>query len=296
MILNSEKFTEKPPFYCHYLAWRLGLWKNEQFFEYFNHLLENAETINGWKGKKRIQNENEFGQFWSFLWELQVAEFLTSFPNLQVNWNVSNGPDLDIQKNSEKLFVECKTVHKSFRLENFIEEVLNQIDKTIRVSHGIFMKFSLSQDNERIILFDSIFRPFLDPAFIENKKIEVQKVSPLIIVENIYPNFFIYLENSDAKLASYELLSKIYSASIPIKYTDVIYNEIINKVKENNLESYHPNLLFVNLVLSKDWQLACGWNNQHNLPQSQNLDNILLTACDIDKPANYNGFKGTMKS
>ena len=292
--LKSEKFTEEPPFYCHYLAWRLGVWKNEQFFEYFNHLLENAETINGWNGKKRIQNENEFGQFWSFLWELQVAEFLTSFPNLQVNWNVSNGPDLHIQKNSEELFVECKTVHKSFGLENFIEEVLNQIDKTIRVSHGIFMKFSLSQDNKRIILFDSIFRPFLDPAFIENKKIEVQKVSPLIIVEYIYPNFFIYLENSDAKPASYELLSKIYSASDPIKYTDVIYKEIINKVKENNLESCHPNLLFVNLVLSKDWQLACGWNNQHNLPQSQNLDNILLTACDIDKPANYNGFKGTI--
>jgi hypothetical protein len=276
------------------LAWRLGVWHNEDSFENFNYLLENAETINGWNGKKRIQNENEFGQFWSFLWELQVAEFLTSFPNLQVNWNVRNGPDLYIQKNSEELFVECKTIHKSFGLEKFIEEVLNQIDKTIRVSHGIFTKFSLSQDNERINLFDSIFRPFLDPAFIENKKIEVQKVSPLIIVENIYPNFFIYLENSDAKPASYELLSKIYSASDPIKYTDVIYNEIINKVKENNLESYHPNLLFVNLVLSKDWQLACGWNNQHNLPQSQNLDNVLLTACDIDKPANYNGFKGTI--
>jgi len=36
--LKSEKFTEKPPFYCHYLAWRLGVWHNEDSFENFNYL------------------------------------------------------------------------------------------------------------------------------------------------------------------------------------------------------------------------------------------------------------------
>jgi len=80
------------------LAWRLGVWHNEHSFEYFNYLLENAETINGWDSKKRIQNQNEFGQFWSFVWELQVAEFLSSLDNKEVKWK-SSGPDFEINFN-----------------------------------------------------------------------------------------------------------------------------------------------------------------------------------------------------
>ena len=294
--LKSEEFTEKPPFYCHYLAWRLCVWYNENRFEYFNHLLENAETIDGWDGKNKIQNQNEFGQFWSFLWELQVAEFLTSFPNLQVNWNIKNGPDLYIQTNSEELFVECKTIHKSFGLENFIEEVLNQIDTAICVSHGLFMKFSLSHDNKRIILLDSIFEPFLDPAFIEKKKLEVQRISPLLVIEDKLPNFYIYLDNSQVENTDYDLSIKLFSAPGPESYTNIMNKEIISKENENNLIFYHPNLLFVNLVLSEDWQLGSKWNEQYSPPRSPNLDNILLTACGIDEPVKYENIVGTINS
>ncbi|KMP10506.1 hypothetical protein UR09_04920, partial [Candidatus Nitromaritima sp. SCGC AAA799-A02] len=34
-----KECSTKPPFYCHYLAWRLGTWQGEDLFEKFDDLL-----------------------------------------------------------------------------------------------------------------------------------------------------------------------------------------------------------------------------------------------------------------
>src|SRR5487761_2403230 len=41
-----------PPYYCHYLAWRLGHWDNPQWVAFFDRLLASADNLPGWKGGK----------------------------------------------------------------------------------------------------------------------------------------------------------------------------------------------------------------------------------------------------
>jgi hypothetical protein len=67
----------KPPYYCHAMAWRLGTWHSEHVFERVEQLLRGASALSGWSGEKGLCSDGDYGAFWSLLWQLQVAEWVT---------------------------------------------------------------------------------------------------------------------------------------------------------------------------------------------------------------------------
>lgn len=174
---DLQNCSNKAPYYCHYLGWRLGTWENEQWFEFFDKLLDNAITLSNWH-KARIPQGCEFENFWSFVWELQVAQFFSNSSKASVEWT-NSGPDLKINSNWGQFFVECTIYRKSFGLEEFIGELLTHLHPGIRVHHIPFTIFSLPKDKNIEFFLDELCVPFLDDSFLDTKVREVQQVSPI---------------------------------------------------------------------------------------------------------------------
>jgi hypothetical protein len=140
---DLQACSSKPPFYCHYLGWRLGTWKNEGTFKFFDSLLANAYKLPGWNEAK-IPQGCEFQNFWTFLWELQVAQLFTSLTISNVEWN-KTGPDLRVCLDSSAFFIECTTHPQSFGLEEFINDLLGHVHPWIKAEHLLFNRFRLYQ-------------------------------------------------------------------------------------------------------------------------------------------------------
>lgn len=124
---------ENPPYYCHYMAWRLGTWRNESLFVHFDKLFHKAEQFPDWAAEASLLKSKDFSDFWSLVWQLQMAEYLCRIGS-DVRW-AKSGPDLSVQLESEKWFIECYTCRKSFGLMSFLEEVLQRVDSSISAVH-----------------------------------------------------------------------------------------------------------------------------------------------------------------
>ena len=116
-----KKYGERPPYYCHYMAWRLGTWWNESLFQRLEELLCCAEALDHWDHeKKSLVNSPEFGEFWSLVWQLQVAEHLCAI-GTEVRWG-ELWTRLSVTVGGNRWYVECYSYHKSFGLFLFLQE------------------------------------------------------------------------------------------------------------------------------------------------------------------------------
>jgi hypothetical protein len=130
-LTELQKCSDKAPFYCHYMGWRLGTWQDEEWFQFFDRLLGIGTNLPGWD-KDRIPGGCEFENFWGFIWELQAAVFFANHLGLGTEW-LKAGPDIQVSTESSSFFVECTTYRKSFGLEEFISELFRCISQDIRM-------------------------------------------------------------------------------------------------------------------------------------------------------------------
>jgi hypothetical protein len=281
-ITDLQNCCDKPPYYCHYLSWRLGTWHNEELFKFFDKLLETCTSLPGWN-KTRIQGGCEFGNFWSFIWELQVAVFFADL-GMNVEW-LKSGPDLQVSSGSDILYVECTTCHKSFGLEEFIGELFRCISEDIRVEHVPFLIFSLPKNNDIGSFLDELFSPYLELSFLPSKMIEVQNQSPILLpVPSTAKNFYVYLENMGAPNQDWDIKKKLFLSGDPKNFLRIMIEERSKaKNEENALCQNHPNLLMVNFLLGRDWQSGIDINLIQKPDLGGSLDGIFMTACGINE-------------
>ncbi len=283
--------SDKAPYYCHYFGWRLGTWQDEGLFEFFDKLLEISTTLPGWD-KTHIPGGCEFDKFWGFIWELQAAVFFADHLGLKTEWK-RTGPDFHVSSDSTAFFVECTTYRKSFAIEEFISEVFRFIHPQVMVEHVPCLQFSLPKDDNIGIFLDRLFEPYLDPAFLPGKLREAQQQAPLALpVPQGSQNFYVYLDDQDAVNHNFELRQILTSAGDPESFLKLALKEILgNKTPANKLLQNRPNLLMVNFLLGKDWQLAKSLRPMPELHLGETFDGVFLTACGIDRvPAFQNSF------
>lgn len=283
-IAELQKCSDKAPFYCHYLSWRLGTWENEGSFDFFDKLLEISTDLPGWDKGSRVPGGCEFDKFWGFVWELQTVVFFTDYLGLKTEWKKA-GPDIRVSVDSEAFFVECTTYRKSFGLEEFIGELFHFIYPQIMTEHVPFMQFSLPKNNEIETFLDDLFKPYLDPSFLHSKLKEVQHQTPVMLpIPSRAKNFYVYLENQNAADHNFELEQNLTTTGDPESFLKIALKEIIgNKVPANELLQNRPNLLMVNLLLGKDWQLATALRPMQKPDLGETFDGVLLTTCGIDR-------------
>src|SRR3972149_648491 len=290
--------SEKSPYYCHYLAWRLGTWENENWFIFFDELIKDGNSLSNWNNKIKAEDPSkryEYEKFFHFLWELQVAKLFSEIKGVSVEWTLS-GPDLKISSDGKTFYIECYTVTKSFGIELFIKELLNQIHHSIEILHTSCITFSLPRknaaDTEKFL--NDIFSPYLNPCFIDNKLKEAEKEWPVLLpTPQGIDNCYIYVKgNIQAEYISGRLPN---ASGIPENYLAVCFKEAIEakaKRNSNNL-SQHPNvLLAINFLLSTDFQGAA--NRQNELKELEisapitlcdfgnTIDGIFFSACGIN--------------
>lgn len=286
--------SEKSPYYCHYLAWRLGTWKVEKVFIFFNELLKHGSLLPNWDKKIKAEDPSkryEYDKFFHFLWELQVAKLFSEIKGVSVEWTLA-GPDLKISTNGKTFYIECYTFTKSFVIELFIEELFKQIHPSIEILHTPCIKFSLPQKADTEKFLNDIFSPYLNPCFIDNKLKEAEKEWPVLLpTPQGIDNCYIYVKgNIQAEYISGRLPN---ASGIPENYLAVCFKEAIKaKRNSNELSQYSNVLLAINLLLSKDFQGAA--NRQKELNElclseeiplcdfGNAIDGIFFSVCGID--------------
>lgn len=275
------KSCEKtPPHYCHYMAWRLGTWNSEFLFVRLDELLAGAEKLPYWSAEKPLLKSAEFSDFWSLVWQLQVAEYLCGIGS-SVQW-ASSGPDLSAQVESEVWYVECYTYRKSFGLMLFIEELLQQLDSSIRVQYDLCMPFSLPTDRERSGFLDRTLSDFTNPIYIERARSEALVRYPFLLLQKCENSLVIYMEGSDPEVYVSGIVPNRIGDSQT--YLNVALSEAINaKNNANSLDERRPNLVAVNFSLSADFQFALDRADDLKLPIADTQLGPSLNAFAVSK-------------
>jgi hypothetical protein len=274
---------KEPPFYTHYLAWRLGTWGDESWFEYFDKLLENCSQIPGWN-VERIPRGCEFEIFWSFLWELQVAATIIIYFGISnCSW-MKSGPDLKVEINGNILYVECTVPRKSLGIEEYIEDLLKKISPKLFIHHIPCCQFTLPHKQSELDSFlNDLFTPLLNEEYLENKLLEAQKISPLELpIPKEATNLFTTIEDDNPLSINY--MQPWTQVGDPEKYLeDAITKVLSSKARENNLGEYHPNILVINFLLGEDFQLSRSIRAIPPITLRKPIDSILMASCGIDK-------------
>lgn len=268
-----------PPYYCHYLGWRLGTWLDEGLFQYFDRLLETGMRLNGWN-INRIPRDSEYGNYWSFVWELQVASIFSEITSLsELSWQ-ETGPDLHWSNGRTNCYIECTVYRKSFSIEKYIEELLYTIHPLFRVSHLSCTRLSLTT-TDLSVLFKSIFSPLIDNGNVERALHNSFDKSPSRLdIPGLPENFYVFVENPDAREIDPDQ-PWLFSGD-PDEYLCVAVSEVLRaKEHSNKLSSLHPNLLVANFLLSSDFQLASSIRRITQIPIIESLDGVILSACGI---------------
>ena len=244
---------ETPPYYCHYMAWRLGTWTDESIIARFDELLAGAEKLPCWSEEEPMLKTAEFAEFWSLVWQLQVAEYLCTIGS-GVRW-ASSGPDLSVQIESETWYVECYTYRKSYGLMLFIEELLRKLDSSIRVQYDLCMPFSLPSDLARSEFLNHTLSEFTKPAFIERARSQALVQYPILLLPECENSLVVYMEGPDSEAYVSGIVPNRTGDSQT--YLKVVLSEAIRaKQGANSLGQHRPNLVAVNISLSADAQFA----------------------------------------
>lgn len=283
---------ETPPYYCHYMAWRLGTWTNEALFGRLDGLLAAAEGIPDWSSEAPLLGSADFSDFWSLVWQLQMAEYLRGIGS-HVRWAAS-GPDLSVQVESERWFVECYAYRKSFGLMLFLEELLARIDPSIRVAYDMCMPFSLPTNHERSGFLHSMLSPFRESTFVEQARSSAVHQYPVILGRH-NSGLVVYMEGPDPDAYVPGIVPNQTGDSQ--RYLEVALREAIRaKQNANSLATLRPNLVAVNYALSADAQLALHRANDLGLPLPDvelgpNIDALAVAAVGIDERVAWSGLR-----
>ena len=252
-LKTLKKRRESPPYYCHYMSWRLGTWEDESLFQRLEELLCCTEKLPDWKYEHSLLESAEFGDFWSLIWQLQVAEYLCEVGK-DVRW-AKSGPDLSVERGSERCYVECYVPHKSFGLLRFIEDLFQKIDPSIRLRYDLFLPFQLPRNSDRCRFLDEILTPFLDPTYLAKAKKKAKQEYPVVLYKDPNCSLYVYVEGEDADAYMPGIVPNLDGD--PESYVETVLKEAAGaKRNSNNLKDHRPNLVTVNLLLSEDFQVA----------------------------------------
>ena len=245
---------ESPPYYCHYMSWRLGTWEDESLFRRLEDLLCCAEALPDWEDeKKSLVSSADFAEFWSLVWQLQVAEHLCEV-GTDVRW-AQSGPDLSVKTGDERWYVECYTPRKSFGLLRFLEELLRKLDSDIRISYDLCLPFQLPQNSDRNSFLDKVMSQFRDPTCLAKAKEAAKQKYPVILYREPESSLHVYLEGDGVDAYMPGIVPN--RTGSPELYVEQVLREAANAKKcSNALAKHRPNLLAVNFLLSDDYQLA----------------------------------------
>ena len=237
-----ESYSDKAPYYCHYMAWRLGTWNTESYFDNLATLLCRAEKLPNWEHESSLLDQPDYGAFWSLVWQLQVAAYLCKVGE-NVRWGeTAGGPDLSVHIDGEQWFVECYCMQKSYGLLEFLQECLSKILRiSVQDDYRRYLRMSLPQGSEIVGFLDQHLKPFCCPAYRDRAR---QRDVEIIYEEPGGVRVVVEDGDHDGDVPS-------LVAGSPRGHVATMLREALNnKEGKNRLSEHRPNVLAVNLLLT----------------------------------------------
>lgn len=275
-----RKWEKKPPYYCHYLAWRMGTWPHEDPFCLLDSLIGECSQIAGWSGG-RLEN-GRFDNFWSHIWELQVGEaFARVVGKKNVQW-LAEGPDLVVQAHNRKCFVECYVWRKGYAAAEYACDVLRRVlSWPYFAVRDTTYPPEIPSDRECQLLHDLLL-PFLSAQHVRRVADRMSSGYPLKLD---FCGARIVMEDSNATAAAPDL-DNAYPA-----FEDMAARSILEAVRaktgSNCLAAHRPNALLVNRVIvreaseGEDHMRATGGDLMPFCCAANEIDAVVLYDCGV---------------
>ena len=276
-LLRRHEST--PPYFCHYMAWRLGTWvpEAEHLVARFEEVLAHGAGLPGWKGEAHLLEDTEYAVFWSLNWQLQLAEYLSSI-GTEVCWG-NPGPDLSVVIEGTRVSVEALVFRKSFGLDLFISDILDEVGHDIKTDHDYCLPYALPKKTE---FLDGFLGPFVDPENVVAFRRQAAERYP-VVASRHESSLVAYFDGDDTDNFDPTLVPSVTGDTN--KHLDVILNEAIRqKAEANSLVSHRPNLVAANYLLSADSHLA--FNNSTIRPTiavAESIDGFAVSHVGIDE-------------
>ena len=247
-LKTMKKRSESPPYYCHYMSLRLGTWEDESRFQRLEQLLCCAKELPNWKHEQPLLSSADFADFWSLVWQLQVAEHLCGV-GTDVCWTPkSGGPDLSAKIDNKRWYVECYAPRKSFGLLEYLREILEEHDSDVHAYYDRFLPFNLPQNSKRTQFIDEVLTRFLEPGCLAEAREDAEIEYPVVLYKHPESSLHIYVDGDNCDAYTGILPNK---TGEPKFYVECILEEAVTAKKcKNKLKNHRPNLLAVNYSLS----------------------------------------------
>lgn len=277
--------SAKPPYFCHYAAWRLGTWTDERLVARFDALLSIAELLPNWPAERKLLQGGDYADFWSLYWQLQVADFLHR-KCLSPAWTGA-GPDIKVQTPFGPAFIECFVFRKSFGIEAFLEDLVQQTCVTASILRDSALPFAVASEALLTDEISKLLLPFIDECELSRKQALAVHAYPVVLSEGQHARMRIVLNGPN--IDAYD--SSIGSTSVgdPTEHLRIALGEAVQaKAGKNGLKAHHPNLVLVNLLLSRDAQGALYRSSLRGqelppLRVPSDIDAIALSVVGIDR-------------
>ena len=280
---------ESPPYYCHYMAWRLGTWsaESEGCLANLDKLLASAAELPNWENEESVLNNGEYATYWSLLWPLQVAAKLRAVGR-NVTWGgPDGGPDLSVEVDGRRWYVECYVTRKSYYLLQFLQECLSKILRlSVQDDYPLFSRMSLPKADKADQFLDDKLEPYCDASRREEARakcvtIMYEDQCSVEVAEEEWET------NESDDTVERRRRSRGRRGSPEQHVTTMLKEAVSNKQDSNSLCDRHPNVLAVNLLLTnaeaaeyhdRDGKMIAGCTPE--LPDA--LDVLAVANCGID--------------
>lgn len=280
---------ESPPYYCHYMAWRLGTWsgESERCLGNLDDLLARAAQLPNWKNEKSVLHDGVYATYWSLLWQLQMAAKLRAVGRNVMWGGPDGGPDLSVEVDGQRWHVECYVIRKSYFLLQFLQECLSKIlGLSVQEDYPLFARMSLP---EAARFLDDKLEPYRDAS-----RREAARAKCVTIVYEDHCSVEVAEEGWDTNESDDTVVGRRRSLGrwgSPEQHLTVMLKEaVLNKQDRNSLGDHRPNALAVNLLLTnaeaaeyhdRDRNMIAGC--APDLPAT--LDVLAVANCGIDASA-----------
>ena len=277
---------ESRPYYCHYMAWRLGTWsvESERCLANLDNLLASAAELPNWEHEDSVLKNGEYATYWSLLWQLQVAAKLRAVGR-NVTWaGPDGGPDLSVDVDGERWHVECHVPRKSYFLLQFLQECLSKIlDLSVQEVYPLFARMSLPEPSR---FLDDKLEPYCDAS-----RREAASAKCVIIVYEDQCSVEVAEEEWDTNESGDTVDGRrrpLGPRGSPEQHvTAMLKGAVSSKGESNSLGDHHPNVLAVNLLLTN--AEAAEFHDRHRdiiarcAPELPDAVDVLAVAnCGID--------------
>jgi hypothetical protein len=228
-------------------------------------------------------SDTDYGAFWTLLWQLQVAEWVTR-KGLQARWQ-NPGPDLRVEVGGQPIFLECYSSAGVYPGVLFLEELLAHVHPHLVVSYHPHLNLSGNPLSLEIILEGCAKE--LDRSLAGAVKRVADGPWPDLLYSSPQGGAVqVRLEGSNEERYNSDL-DRFPGSDPETHFAHILGKAFEAKSGKNGLQTFRPNVVAVNLATQEEFQAVTHILRDREAPSEfplpKDLDGIIWSITGINE-------------